>query len=147
MVTSRCTSKSANPLTDDLALGDKFDPIRRALDAEDARDEALKRINDLEHRLKAAINADPTTASRALSWIGRAERSEALVAEVLRYVRQRSISQTDLPGGWVARAQAQMKSVEILNRDLAPLAEKPEESWEQYTERESGRRGIIRHSG
>lgn len=123
---------------------DKQELLKRALDAEDEREHLHSRIHDLEGRLKAALNADPTTASRALSWIGRAEQAEALVHEVLRYVAQRSLSSTDLPNGWVPRAEAQLKSVEILVRDMKELAERPNETWVDYVERESGRRSIFR---
>lgn len=122
----------------------KLDLLQRALDAEDERDELQRRLTDMEGRFKAALNADPTTASRALSWIGRAERSEDLIRQVLGYVKQRSLSSTDLPNGWVARAEAQIAAVRILERDMRELTEKPDETWADYTERESGRRSIFR---
>lgn len=130
--------------TDELSSMPKLDLLQRALDAEDERDALLARIADLESRFKSALNADPTTASRALSWIGRAENAEALVREVLRYVEQRSVSATDLPGGWVARAEAQIKAVDILVRDMRELTERPDETWADYTERVTGRRSVIR---
>jgi len=116
-----------------MALSEKR-LLERALDAEERLDKAKARIDDLESRLKAAMGADPSTATRALSWVGRAETSERLVAEVLRLVDQRSLPSTDLPAGWVARAEAQMRSVAILKRDQAKLGEKPpdEEYWTRF---------------
>lgn len=122
----------------------KLDLLQRALDAEDERDELRVRVADLEGRLKSALNADPTTATRALSWISRAETGEGLISEVLRYVAQRSLSSTDLPAGWVARAEAQVASVRVMTRDLRELTEQPDEKWADYVERSSGRRSILR---
>lgn len=87
--------------------------------------QAEERVADLLLRLKAAMGMDATTAAAALSWIGRAETSEKLVAEVLQHVTSRQLNGFDLPRSWVARAEAQQRSVAILKRDQAALAERP----------------------
>lgn len=117
--------------------------LERALAAEDDRDEALRKVADLERRLRVSLNADPTTATRALSWIGRATEGEELLSEVLLYVRQRSLSATELPPGWVARAEAQIAAVKIMTRDLTPLVERPtDETWTTFWDEKV--RGVIR---
>lgn len=120
--------------------------LDRALEAEDRAERAEKRVADLEGRLRAALSADPTTASRALSWIGRAEQAEDLVAELLRYIDQRAIETGHFPPGWVTRAQSQMKAVAILRRDQAEMAEKPENADEYWTTFVDSleRRGIVK---
>ena len=118
--------------------------LDRALEA-DARAESLAaRVADLEQRLRAAINAEPTTASRALSWVGRAESAESLVRQILRFVDQRSLSGHELPDGWVAMARAQMKAVAVMDRDLHALVERPGdgEFWSQIVDGK-GRRGVV----
>lgn len=127
-------------------MGKRLDLLERALAAEEARDEAARKLAVLEGRLRAALNADPTTASRALSWIGRAEAAETLVKQVLRYVDQRSLASSALPPGWVARAEAQMRALKILQRDMPDLdkpSQDPDEIWATYVERESGRRSLL----
>jgi hypothetical protein len=120
--------------------------LDRALEAEDRAEKAEKRVRDLEGRLRAALSADPTTASRALSWIGRAEQAERLIEELMRFIDQRAIDTRDFPGGWVARAQAQMRAVDILRRDQAEMAEKPENADEYWTTFVDSleRRGIVK---
>lgn len=122
------------------------DLLNRALDAEDRVERAERRIEDLKSRLRGALDADPTTASRALAWIGRAEQAESLLAEVLRYVKQRSLDTRDFPPGWVSRAEAQMRAVEILRRDMADMAERPDNSEEYWTTFVDSleRRGIVK---
>lgn len=103
------------------------DILDRALAAEDRAEKAEKRVVDLEARLRAALDADPTTAIQALSWVNRAEQGEVILRELLRYIDQRSVDTRGFPSGWVARARAQLKAVEILKRDQAQLAERPPE--------------------
>lgn len=118
--------------------------LERALSAEDALELALKRVADLEMRVRGALNADPTTASRALSWVGRAEQAEALLEEVLRFVSQRSLNTMDFPSGWVTRAEAQIKAVGILKRDQEKFAERPDDDyWTRYVD-PKGRAGVVR---
>ncbi len=118
--------------------------LERALASEEALDRALGRVADLESRMRGALNADPTTASRALSWVGRAEQAERLLEEVLRFVSQRSLNTTDFPPGWVTRAEAQVKAVGILKRDQEKFAERPDDDyWTRYTD-EQGRAGVVR---
>lgn len=99
--------------------------LQRAVAAEDRAEKAEAHVAKLKGAVSAALSMDPTTATQALSWIGRAENAEGLVRRVLAHVRQRSLASTDLPPGWVTQAEAQMKSVEILARDHAELAERP----------------------
>jgi hypothetical protein len=119
--------------------------IERAMLAEDRAEAAEARIADLEMRIKAALGADPTTAIKALSWIGRAEQAEDLLRLALRYVHQQSLSTNDFPPGWIAQAEAQIKSVDILKRDLGHLIERPDESDAYWTTAvdAKGRRSAI----
>lgn len=121
--------------------------LERALEAQEENDKLRERVADLESRLKAALNADPSTASRALSWIGRAEQAETLVRQVLLFVKQRSLDTTHFPPGWVARAEAQIKTVEVLERDLRHLAERPpdDDYWTTFDD-PKGRPGVVRDS-
>jgi hypothetical protein len=130
--------------TPELQSVSKLELLNRALDAEDRADELERRNADLELRIKAALNADPTTAVRALSWIGRAEEGEAMLCEILHYVNGGELRGTALPPGWVARAEAQIAAVRLMRRDLMELTEKPSESWADYVESHSGRRSVIR---
>lgn len=117
------------------------------LAAQERADAAEARSADLESRLRAALNADPTTASRALSWVSRAECAERLVEQIVAYLDQRSLSSGDLPQGWEATARSQLKAVELLRRDQAKLAERPggngEEYWTVHQDT-LGRRGIVK---
>lgn len=115
--------------------------LERALAAEEEAELLRSRVIDLEARLKGVLGADPTTAVRALAWIGRAETGEELIREILIAAGQRSINSTDLPAGWLARAEAQLAAVAILRRDQAEMAERPDgdESWERLG------RGEVRH--
>lgn len=103
--------------------------LDRALAAEDRADQLEERVKDLETRLKGALNADPTTAIRALSWMYRAENGERLIQEI---VRDHKLNSIDLPAGWLARAEAQLAALAILKRDQEAIAERPgdNESWE-----------------
>lgn len=118
--------------------------LERALAAEERVDGLLERIADLESRMRAALNADPTTASRALSWIGRAENAESLLAKLLLFIDQRAVDTSKFPGGWVSQAQAQMKAVAVMNRDLTPLAERPEDNayWTTHVD-SKGHRQVV----
>lgn len=122
----------------------KLDLLNRALDAEDRADDLERRCADLELRIKSALNADPTTATRALSWISRAEEGESMLMEIVNMVGAHELKGTDLPPGWVSRAQAQLAAVAIMRRDLTPLTEKPSESWSDYVQSHDGRRSILR---
>lgn len=115
--------------------------LERALAAEEEAELLRSRVIDLEARLKGVLGADPTTAVRALAWIGRAETGEELIQEIVIASGQRSINSTDLPAGWLARAEAQLAAVAILRRDQAGMAERPDgdESWERLG------RGEVRH--
>lgn len=115
--------------------------LRRAIEAEEKLERAQERVVDLERRLRASLNADATTASQALSWVSRAEAAEKLLAELMHYINQRSIETGHFPPGWVASAQAQLKAVEILKRDLDKLAERPSEEdyWTMIDDPKAGR--------
>lgn len=115
------------------------------MEAEDRCDALRERVEDLEGRLVAALNADPSTATRALSWIGRAEQAERLLKEVKRYIDQRSLDRGKFPNGFVTRLEAQLKTVEILERDQANLAEKPVDNdyWTTHVDAK-GHRGVVR---
>jgi hypothetical protein len=118
--------------------------LERALAAEERADAAEARLADLEARLRSAINADPTTASRALSWIGRAEEAERLLRQLMLFIEQRSIDTREFPGGWVERTRSQLRAVDILNRDLHHLVERPEDDdyW-ATTVQPTGEKGIV----
>ncbi len=120
--------------------------LDRAVAAEDRAEKAEEHVERLRRAVSAAMAMDPTTASQALSWIGRAENAERLVERVLLHVKQRSLSTTDLPPGWLAQAEAQMKSVEILRRDQEQLAERPadEDYWVTEVDPNSGVRRVSR---
>lgn len=121
--------------------------LERALEAEERADALQQRADDLASRLRAAINAEPTTATRALSWVQRAEQAEGLVGDIVRLLDQRSLSGTDLPPGWEARARSQLKAVELLRRDQAEMAERPKGEadayWTTYAD-SKGRRGVVK---
>jgi hypothetical protein len=120
--------------------------LERALLAEELVEGLRERIADLELRVRGAIGADPTTASRALSWVGRAELSENLLIELMRRIDQGSIDTGHFPAGWVARCRAQMKAVEVLRRDQAEMAEppsNPDAYWTTGVDRK-GRRTVVR---
>lgn len=120
--------------------------LDRALKAEEERDVALARIEDLEARMHAMLNSDPTSASQALSWVGRAENSEKLLREIERAVKESRCSPRDLPAGWYARVEAQLRTVAILARDQAKMAERPADddlTWETYF---SGETRVIRRA-
>lgn len=136
--TRSCTS--ARPRVSDRTR----DLLERALTAEEGLERALARIADLELRMRGALNADPTTASRALSWVGRAELAEGLLGEAMRFVRQRSLNTQDFPPGWVARTEAQLASVVLLKRDQERFAERPDDDyWTTYVD-PKGRAGVVR---
>lgn len=101
--------------------------LERALAAEEERDEARGRISDLEQRLIAVLGSDPTSASRALSWMSRAENSETLLRELAVWLENNKSVGDLLPSGFATRLRTQLKTVEILKRDQAALAEKPPE--------------------
>jgi hypothetical protein len=117
--------------------------LERALAAEERADALVERVSLLERRLRAALNAEPTSATRALSWVGRAENAEALLRELDRFIGQRAIDVTEFPAGWVARVTAQLKLLELLRRDDEKVFERPpdEEWWERYDV--EGSRGIT----
>jgi hypothetical protein len=112
--------------------------LDRCLAAEDAKRELEERIADLQGRLRSVLKSEPTTAARALSWIGRSEQAEGLLREIVKH-RFDAEEKALLPPGWLARAEAQLKSVEILVRDQKSLAEKPAdqtEEWQGWERRE-----------
>jgi hypothetical protein len=119
--------------------------LERALLAEERVEELEGRVRDLESRLRGALNADPTTASSALSWISRAENGERLLGALLRRIGQRSIDTREFPDGWVAQAEGQMRTVTILKRDQAAMAERPDaqDYWTESTDA-LGRRSVVR---
>lgn len=121
--------------------------IDRALAAEEENERLAARCEELTRRLLGALDADPTTASQALSWVGRAEQAEKLLDELLRYIRQRSLDTSHFPPGWVARAMSQMKAVEILKRDQAALAERPpDDDYWQTLDRPNGGQDVWREA-
>jgi hypothetical protein len=106
--------------------------LERALAAEDQVETLKDRVADLESRLRGALNSDPTTAVKAMSWMHRAENGEQLIKEAALAVKRGEIKSTDLPSGWLARAEAQIAALEILGRDQAELMGEPgDESWEK----------------
>lgn len=111
--------------------------LDRAIAAEEGLESCRERCLGLEAKLKAILNNEPESASRALSWIGRAQNSEKLLAEMLEWIE-------DFPGiigqpGVVTRARAQLHTVEILKRDQAILGERPsQEEWWQSWRDEDG---------
>jgi hypothetical protein len=76
----------------------------------------------------AVLSAEPTTASRALSWISRAEQAEYLVKWILEDAPKQPL---ELPAGWLSIATSLVYSVEILREDQKKY-EGPEETWEHY---------------
>lgn len=111
--------------------------LDRALAAEEEVERLREREQDLLQRLRGMLGSEPTTAIRAMSWMTRAEEGERLIGEImLEVVRGQGIGATDLPPGWVARAEAQLAALVILKRDQAELMEAPdaEEDWEQYSD-------------
>lgn len=106
--------------------------LDRALAAEEQVENLKARVRDLEERLKGVLGSDPTTAIRALAWMSRAENGEGLIGQILTSARAGEIKSTDLPPGWLARAEAQISALAILKRDQAEMAEAPGdgESWE-----------------
>lgn len=117
--------------------------LERALAAEDRAEAMEHEVADIRSRLKGAIGADPTTAVAALSWVYRCDRAEALLGEIVRYLDQRSLTSTDLPDGWEARARAQMKAAEIAQRDQEGFS-RPDDTdyWTQSYEK-TGRQTVI----
>lgn len=121
--------------------------LERWHEALDEQEALRARIKDLEERMVAALNADPSTATQALAWIGRAESAESLLKELKRYIDQRSVDRGQFPNGFVTRLEAQLKSVEILTRDQARLAERPvdDDYWTTDVD-PKGRRFVVRDS-
>jgi hypothetical protein len=115
--------------------------LERALAAEEEVESLGARIRDLNVRLKGALNSEPTTAVRALSWMHRAENGEKLIAEVAQQAKDGLIGTSELPAGWLARAEAQLAALKILRRDHEQLMEVPDadEAWEKLED------GQIRH--
>jgi hypothetical protein len=105
-------------------------PLERALEAEERADELEARVGDLLGRLKGVLGSDPTSAVRALSWMSRAENGEKLIQEIV----SSDMRSTDLPPGWLTRAEAQLAALRILKRDQRELTESApdDEWWEQY---------------
>lgn len=120
--------------------------LDKAIKAEARVEELEARVGDLTSRLKAALGADPATAIQALSWVTRAEQGEALVAQIVRYLDQRSLASTDLPDGWEASARALLKALEVLKRDQGEIFERPDDSGAYWTTNVDslGRRGIVK---
>lgn len=114
--------------------------LERALAAEDQLESANARVAELEARLRSALNAEPTSASRALSWITRAQEAERFL---LAITADAKIMAT-LPPPLRTRIEAQLRTVEILRRDQARFGESPtdEEYWETW--RDSNRRSWVR---
>jgi hypothetical protein len=111
--------------------------LERALEAEEALEVANERIADLTARIKSALNAEPESASRALSWIGRAQNAEKLLMEI---VRKGNLTDGVFPRELRTRIEAQLKTVEILRRDQEALGERPpgEEWWETWRATDDG---------
>src|ERR1700746_4054536 len=86
--------------------------------------------------MQAPLGADPTSACNALSWVTRAEQAEKLLLELLPRIAQRSINTRDFPAGWVAKANAQMATVEIIRRDQVEMFERPpyDAYWTTYVQ-------------
>lgn len=112
--------------------------LHRALEAEEQLESARERIDDLEGKLKSAFNAEPTSASRALSWIGRAQNAERLLVQIVRDYG------AELLPSLRTQIEAQLHTVEILRRDQEALGESPpsEEWWESW--RDSDQRSFLR---
>lgn len=119
--------------------------LRRALDAEDRCEALQARVDDLLGRLRGAMNWDPTSAVQALAWVGRAEQAEALLLELGQYVNQRSVDRGQFPNAYITRVEALLKTVAILRRDQAEMAEKPvgDDYWVTYVDARE-RRQIAR---
>lgn len=119
--------------------------LNRAVAAEDRVEELEREVADMRSRLKGAIGADPTTAVAALGWVYRCERAESLLGEIVHYLDQRSLTSTQLPDGWEARARAQIKAAEIARRDQQGF-ERPalgDQYWTTYVTEDGTRRNII----
>lgn len=108
--------------------------LDRALAAEEEADKARARAADLEERLRGVLNNDPETATRALSWMTRAENAERLLMELLRWIDSNPSVSELLPTGYSSRLIAQLKLVAILKRDQESFAERPPEDewWESW---------------
>lgn len=117
--------------------------LQRALEAEEQLESCRKRAEELEARLRSALNAEPTSATRALSWITRAQNGEKLLIEIMR---DPTVA-VALPQSLHTRIEAQLHTVEILRRDQEKLGESPpsEEWWETW--RTSEGRSFMRPSG
>lgn len=110
--------------------------LERALKAEEALEAAEERIADLTSRLQGVLNNEPESASRALSWVGRAQNAEKLLLEIVQ-------AKLEMPPPLAARVRAQLQSVVILRRDQAALGEKPpDEAWWQGWTASDGHRLI-----
>src|SRR6267378_8317594 len=106
--------------------------LQRALDAEDQLRSAQERIDSLESRLRAVFSSDPTSATRALAWMGRAQNSEHLLNLLMKWVTENPSVEDLLPRGFVERVRAQLHSVEVLKRDQEAFGEKPpDDEWWQ----------------
>lgn len=108
--------------------------LERVAEAEEERDAARARTLDLEARLRAVLNSNPETATRALAWMTRAENAERLLLELRGWLDANPSVGELLPTGYVSRLMAQLKSVAILHRDQEALAERPPEDewWESW---------------
>lgn len=118
--------------------------LERALQAEDELEARDERIEDLTGRLKAVLNNEPESASRALSWIGRAENAESLLIELVKKLSDGRVPMEALgedARSLITRIKAQLHTVTILRRDQAALGEKPPDNewWESWKDEGEGR--------
>lgn len=108
----------------------KPDLLERALSAEEQLESERKNRELLERRLRALLRGDdPDSAERAGSWVGRAENAEQLLAELMSDLHENPSLRDLLPTGWVQRVEAQLHSLQILQRDAVALAERPGDQW------------------
>lgn len=113
--------------------------LQRALDAEEQLQSLQERTTSLELRLRAVLNNDPASATRALAWMGRAQNSEHLLNLLLKWIAENPSVEELLPRGFVERVRAQLHSVEVLKRDQEAFGEKPpDEEWWTRFDKEPG---------
>ena len=104
--------------------------IERVLVAEEQLEASRERAADLEKRLRAVLNSEPESASRALSWISRAENAEKLLEAIVSTPAGRAV----LAPSTLTRIEAQLHTIVILKRDQEAMGERPseEEWWEEW---------------
>lgn len=102
--------------------------------------EAREKNAELITRLRGVLGSDPTEATRAMTWVTRAQEAEKLLLELTEWIRNNPSIEGLLPWGFPHKLRAQLKTIEILHRDQESLGERPgdDEWWTRYATGDNG---------